>query len=211
MKKITLIMITSASMLFAVPPVETTPMQQGQGMMKQGQGMKQGMQQGKKQMKSGKKCDYSKKIRKSRKQMNSPFLITQGLPHLGKMIMPYMNNPVFAVSDEQKTKLEQVKKESMAAMMKLKPEIVALREEIITAGKMGTSAELLQKKVAQLAVLQAQATMTQLKCIEETKNILTKEQLMFLLSQKKQNKKQGMKSKKCNYKKCDYNKCNRRR
>ena len=203
MKKTTLIMLTAASMLFAVPPADTTPMQQGQGMMKQGQGMKQGMQQGKKQMKSGKKCVYDKKMKKSRKQMNSPFLITHGLPHIGKMIMPYMNDPVFGLTTEQKTKLEEIKKGSMTAIMKVKPEIVALRKEIITAGKMGVSAESLQKKVAQLAVLQAQATMTHLKCIEETKNVLTKEQLMFLLSQKKQNKKKGMKSKKCNYKKCD--------
>ncbi len=59
---------------------------------------------------------------------------------------------------------------------------------------MGTSAESLQKKVAKLAVLQAQATMIHLKCIEETKNILTKEQLLFLLSQKKRTMRDGQKS-----------------
>lgn len=187
MKKITLVMLASASMLLAAPG---TPMQ--------GQGMKQGM---KKQMMSGQKCYKHRHMKK--KQMNSPFLIKHGLPHLGKMIMPYMDDPDFALSAEQKTKLALVRSETMEVMMKVKPQVLALRKEIIAAGKTGTPAEALQEKVAKLAVLEAMATMTHLKCIEMTKNILTKDQLLFLLSQKnrkmkqRQNPMQRNKCKKC--------------
>ncbi len=118
-------MLTSASMLFAVPPMDTIKPIQGQG-MKQSQG--QGMKQGIKQMKSAKKCCNQTDRKKSRKDMNTPFLIKQGLPHLGKMIMPYMDDPVFALSAEQKTTLDDVKKESMDAIMKVKPEIVLTKK-----------------------------------------------------------------------------------
>jgi len=193
MKKTTLIMIASAAMLFAAPPADMVPMQ--------GKGMKQGM----KQMMPGKKCNRNMNMKKKMrsKRMNSPYLIKRGLPHLTKMVMPYLDNADFALTAEQKTKLAHVRKETMGAIMKIKPEILALEKTIVTAGKMGTHAEDLQKKVARLAVLQAQATMTHLKCIEETKNILTKDQLLFLLSQKNRNMKHGqkpMKQKKC--KKC---------
>ncbi len=101
LKKTTLIMIASASMLFAAPAMDTNMNMQGKGMKmmqnskynnpKMGQGM-----HGNKMM---------KKNKMSKKKMNSPFLIKHGLPHLSKMIMPYMNDPAFNLTADQKEQL----------------------------------------------------------------------------------------------------------
>lgn len=168
MKKITLMMIASASMLFAVPAVDTTTPMQGQGM---------------KQMKQGKKsCNKRNMLQR---KMNSPLLIKHGLPHMNRMIMTHLNDPAFGLSEEQKVKLDKIRSESMGSMMKIRPEVMALKNEIVNASISGTSAAALKEKVVKLASLKAEATMIQLKCIEMTKNILTKDQLVFLLAHKK--------------------------
>lgn len=184
MKKTTLIMLASASMLFATP-----------GMM-QGQGMKQ-MEQGKKYCKNKYTCN-----KKRQKKMNSPFLIKNGLPHLNRMLMPYLNDPDFNLTSEQKFQLAKLRKSSMAAIMEAKPKVTALRKEIIKASQTGVSSEKLKAKVAELALLESTATLIQLKCIESTKAILSKDQLFFLLVDKKKSSKYGKqnKRKKCNKK-----------
>lgn len=179
MKKITLIMIASAAMLFATP-----------GMNMDGQGMKQ-MKQGKKYCK--KKYQYNK-MRQTK--INSPFLIKHGLPHLNRMIKPYLNDPNFNLTSEQKFELAKVRITSMSAIKEAKPKITALRNEIIKDSQKGVSVEKLKPKVAELALLESTATLIQLKCIESTKEILTKDQLYFLLVNKNKNAKCG-KSNKC--------------
>ncbi len=174
MKKITLIMIASAAMLFATP-----------GMKMDGQGMKQ-MTQGKKYCKN--KYKYNK-MRQNK--MNSPFLIKHGLPHLNRMIKPYLNDPHFNLTSEQKFKLAKVRITSMSAIKEAKPKIAALRNEIIKDSQKGVSLEKLKPKVAELALLESTATLIQLKCIESTKEILTKDQLYFLLVNKNKNAKCG--------------------
>lgn len=152
-------------------------------------------------MQQGKKCGMKKcagkmnkmKSNKMKKQMNSPFLIKHGLPHLTKMIMPYMNDPAFNLTAEQKEKLAKVRMTTMRALMEAKPEIMALRKEIVNASVSGTSADALKDKVAKLALLEAAATMTHLKCIESTKAILTKDQLFFLLANKNKKMNHGKK------------------
>jgi Spy/CpxP family protein refolding chaperone len=166
MKKTTLMMIASATMLLAAPA----------GMM-QGQG--KGMIQKKQMMK--------------KKMMNSPFLIKHGLPHLTKMVMSHMNDPVFNLTPEQKTKLTEIRKETMGSIMQIKPEVMKLRKEIVQASTSGTSADSLKEKVEKLASLEAKATMVHLRCIEKTKSVLTKDQLLFLLANKNKMKKHGMK------------------
>lgn len=186
MKKTALIMIASASMLFAAPGMNAN--------MMQGQGMKQ-MCKAKKYCTNNNKCS-----KKRQKQMNSPFLIKDGLPHLNRMIMTYLNDPDFNLSSEQKFKLAKVRKSSMSAIKELKPKVIALRQEITKESQTGVGLETLKLKVAELALLESTATLIQLKCIESTKAILTKDQLFFLLVDKKNNSKYGMqnKRKKCN-------------
>ncbi len=189
MKKTTLIMIASASMLFAAPAMDTNMNMHGKGMKMmqnckyKNSKMGKGMQGNKKQMKKN----------MAKNKMNSPFLIKHGLPHLSKMIMPYMNDPVFNLTADQKDKLIKVRANTMSTIMEIKPKVMALRKSIVNASTSGTKPEDLKEKVVELALLEATATMTHLKCIEETKVILTKDQLLFLLVNKNKNQKHGKK------------------
>lgn len=191
LKKTTLIMIASASMLLAAPAMDANMNMQGQG-MKMMQNNKyansprkgQGMHGNKKMMKN----------KMSKKKMNSPFLIKHGLPHLSKMIMPYMSDPQFNLTADQKEKLTKVRVQTMGVVMETKPKVIALRKEIVNASTSGTKADDLKEKVAKLSLLQATATMAHLKCIEETKEILSKDQLLFLLVNKNKSMKHGKKN-----------------
>ncbi len=175
MKKTTIMMLASATMLFAVPTVETTP----QADTTTNQGMGKGM--AKTSCKQG-KCK-TKRIK--RKNTNSPFLIQKGLPHLSKIVMQNANDKSFALTSEQKEELKKVQTETKSSIAKTTPKIRQLRREIIKGSTSGTSAMELKSSVEKLAVLQAYATMVQLKCIEETKKILTKDQLLYLLANKR--------------------------
>ena len=180
MKKMTLIMLTSASMLFAVPAMAS-----------------KNMQNKCMNMTKGKHC---KKMIKKHKMGNrhSPFLIQKGLPHLNKMIMPYYDDPSFNLTVEQKEKLDKVRNNTMGVIMEIKPKVMRLRKEIINASTLGTSFEELKERVAKLSLLQATATLTHLKCIEETKTILTKDQLLYMLvkkNNKMKHRKQRMRNK----------------
>jgi len=177
MKKTTLLMIASASMLLAAPAVDTTAPTSVKGVyiMKKGQPNSPQMKQNKM---------MNKKMMKQNMKMNSPFLIKHGLPHLTKMIMPYMNDPAFNLTAEQKEQLAKVRVTTMSAIMEAKPVVIALRKEIVRSSQAGVNADQLKDKVAKLALLEAAATMTHLKCIESTKAILTKDQLYFLLANK---------------------------
>ena len=189
MKKTTLLMITSATILLAAPG-DGMPMQ---GMRGQGKGM------------MNPKCKMMH-TKMTKKKMNSPFLIKHGLPHLTKMIMPYLNDPAFNLTATQKEKLAEIRKETIGTIKQLKPEIMQLKKEIVSASNSGTSADSLKSKVEKLADLEAKATMVHLKCIEKTKNILTKDQLLFLLAKK--NKMKNMKGqKKMKMMKCSSGKC----
>lgn len=185
-------MIASASMLLAAPAVNNTPVNNGpkKGMfiMNKGQGAGMNMKNCKCKMSQKGQCKSGNKMKKKmmmqKMKMNSPFLIKHGLPHLTKMIMPYMNDPAFNLTAEQAFQLAKVRKTTMTAIMEAKPKIMALRKEIVRASQAGISSDKLKDKVAELALLEAAATMTHLKCIESTKAILTKDQMYFLLTNK---------------------------
>jgi len=129
------------------------------------------------------KAKMGKKMHKHR--MNSPFLIKHGLPHFTKMLMKNWDDPKLALTAEQKDKLLVIRKETMGGVMKLKPEVMALRKEIIQASKDGTKAAELKAKVEKLASLEAEATMVQLNCIDNSKAILTKAQYDYLMQMRK--------------------------
>ena len=170
MKKTTLMMLASASILLATPATNALVTSETKTPTHT----------------KSKMC--TKKERMMHRGANAPFLIKKGLPKMMRMIKPYMNDPDFALTAEQKAKLQQIKAQSRAKIMKMQPEVMQLKQEIIKASKMGKSAKSLEKKVGMLAVLEARATMTQLECIEATKHVLSKEQIMFLLMHKKSSK-----------------------
>jgi len=124
------------------------------------------------------KMKKAKKMHK--KRMNSPFLIKHGLPHYSKMLMKSWDDPKLKLSEDQKTKLLEIRKATMSSVTKLKPEVMKLKREIVKAAKSGAKASDLKAKVEKLASLEAEATMTHLKCIEETKAVLTPEQIKYL-------------------------------
>ncbi|WP_294952285.1 hypothetical protein [Sulfurovum sp.] len=177
-KKLTLTSLTALSLLLVTAQAEGG-MKCAAG--KCGAGM---MQKGKM---GGNKMAMKKKMMKKkmmRRKMNSPFLIKHGLPHLTRSVMQNWDNPAFALTAEQKTKLTAVRKETMGTVLKVKPEVIALRKEIVQASMSGAKAADLKAKVDKLASLEAEATMVHLNCIEKTKDILSKDQLLFLLANK---------------------------
>jgi len=191
-KKLTITSLTALSLLLVTAQAEGMKCQAG----KCGAGMMKTQKQGKPMM-------QNKKMHK--KKMNSPFLIKHGLPHMTKMIMKSWDDAKLALTDEQKAKLLEVRKETMGAVMRLKPEAVALRKEIVQASKAGTKAAELKAKVDKLAALESEATMVHLTCLDKTKAILSAEQYTYLMekrNQHKMEKKEKMKSMKCAAGKC---------
>jgi len=194
-------MIASASMLLAAPPVNTAATniapQKSMYIMSKGQCGGMNMKNCKCKMSGQGQGMNSHKMRKKmmmqKMKMNSPFLIKHGLPHLTKMIMPYMNDPTFNLTSEQKFQLAKVRKTTMSAIMEAKPKVMALRKEIVKASQAGVSSDKLKDKVAELALLEGAATMAHLKCIESTKAILTKDQMYFLLTNKNKKMNHGKK------------------
>ena len=128
----------------------------------------------------GAKCS----TKRMNKVMASPFLIKRGLPHYTKMLMKNWNDPKLALTQEQKAKLLQVRKATISSVKRLKPQIVKLQKEIIQAAHSGAQASTLKSKVEKLASLEAQATMTHLQCIEDTKATLKPQQLQYLQMKK---------------------------
>ena len=112
------------------------------------------------------------------KKMHKPFLITGRMPHLTKLVMQHWDE--LNLSDEQKAKLTEIRKATMGAVKSLKPQIMKLEKEVAQAAKAGEKPENLKAKVDQIAKLKAEATMAHLKCIYNTKNVLTPEQLAKL-------------------------------
>jgi Spy/CpxP family protein refolding chaperone len=141
------------------------------------------------------KVKMGKKRSMMKKRMNSPFLIKRGLPHMTKVLMKFWDDPELALTSEQKEKLMGVRKETMESVMKIKPEVKKLKREIIQASRTGADVEALKVKVEKLASLEAEATVTQLKCIRDTKAILNKKQMAYLMEKKKQHLMQKMQRK----------------
>ena len=183
-------MIASATMLMAAPAADN-----GTGNMMQGKGMGQGkgmmMAQGK--CGQGMQKMQGKKMRKrgmqQSKKMHSPFLIKHGLPHMSRIVMLSWGDPAFGLTAEQKTALESIRKKTMGSVIKIKKEIMPLTKSILAETYSGKSADEMKERVKKLGELEAEATIVQLQCIEETKKILTKEQLIYLLQKSMQHRK----------------------
>jgi len=123
-------------------------------------------------------------MKKMRKSKSSPFLITHGLPHLTKKIKQHWNDPALKLTSEQKAKLTEIRKATLGTIKTLKPKIKRLEAHIVKQSRAGVPASKLQNDVQQLASLKAKATMAHLKCLEQTKNVLNKHQLFYLMSLK---------------------------
>ncbi|WP_418641309.1 hypothetical protein [Sulfurimonas sp. ST-27] len=116
------------------------------------------------------------------KKASKPFLIQNpGLPHLTMLVKKMWNSEKLALTKKQKKELLQVRKETLRSVMNLKQKIMPLEQTIVQLSQQGASPQKMKKLVDEVARYKAQATMTHLKCIYETKKILTSKQLKTLL------------------------------
>ena len=111
---------------------------------------------------------------------SKPFLIQGKLPHLSGMVKILWDDEDLALKSEQKSKLIEIRKNTMKNAKALGKQINSLETEIVQASNDGTKPKLLQEKVSKLASLRAEATMVHLNCIYDTRTVLTKEQLYIL-------------------------------
>jgi hypothetical protein len=115
------------------------------------------------------------------KQKNStPFLITGKMPHLTKMLMQHWDNAELNLSDDQKSKLLVIRKETIGSAQKLGKEISPLENQVAAGSLSGKTPEKLKELVQKVAELRAEATMVHLQCIYNTSNILNEKQLALL-------------------------------
>lgn len=120
------------------------------------------------------------KMSKTGGKQQSPFLINGKMPHLTKLVK--MHWDTLNLTDKQQEELLKIRKETIMAVKTLKPKILQLENEVATAVTAGETPDKLKEKVSQIADLKAKATMVHIKCIYNTKNILSKQQLQQLLT-----------------------------
>ena len=109
-----------------------------------------------------------------------PFLITSGLPHYTMVLKKVWNDPALALSPEQKSRLLEVRKATITAVMELKPKIAKLQRAIVSSALKGGEPANLSPDVDRLAALKAEATKIHLRCIYDTKKILTPSQQAYI-------------------------------
>lgn len=95
-----------------------------------------------------------------------------------KLIMKNWDNADLNLTKEQKEKLLLIRKETMAGVKKIKQAIQPLESEIVNFDNNLTK---VAPKVKEVAKLKADATLLHLKCIKNTKAVLSEKQLKRLL------------------------------
>jgi len=108
---------------------------------------------------------------------SKPFLIQGKLPHLTMMVKMMWDDADVALTPKQKEKLLVIRKETISGAKTLNKKIIPLEREIVDGSFNGLDPKLLAQKVKELAQLRADATIVQLKCIYNTRKILTQDQL----------------------------------
>jgi len=111
----------------------------------------------------------------------SPFLITGELPHLTKLLMQQWDNSTLHLTETQKPQLLVVRKETMAAVKNLTPQISSLQKQVTEGIFIGKTPDELHSIVQAISKLKVEATMIHLKCIFDTSKILNRQQLDILL------------------------------
>jgi Spy/CpxP family protein refolding chaperone len=111
-----------------------------------------------------------------KKAQAKPFLIQGKLPHLTMMVKMMWDDKDLALTKVQKQKLLKIRKETIGGIKKLKPKIMALENKIVQASNSGANPASLKKDLYKLANLRAKASMIHLRCIYNTRKVLTQDQ-----------------------------------
>ena len=112
----------------------------------------------------------------------SPFLITSDLPHLTKLLIQQWDNPALQLTEEQKTQLLVIRKETIAGVRDRAPQIASLEKQVTEGIFTGKTPEELHATVQTIAKMKRETTMIQLQCIYDTNKILNQKQLDILLA-----------------------------
>jgi hypothetical protein len=95
--------------------------------------------------------------------------------------MQQWDNPTLHLTEEQKTQLLVVRKETITGVKSLTPQIISLQEQVTDDIFMGKTPDDLDSVVQTISKLKTEATMLHLKCIYDTSQILNQQQLDILL------------------------------
>ena len=125
--------------------------------------------------------DTSSAEKDNQQQKQSPFLITNELPHLTKLLMQQWDNSKLQLTEEQKAQLLVVRKETLTGVKSIAPQIIPLQEQVAEGIFTGKTPDELRSIVQAISKLKTEATMIQLKCIQDTNRILSQQQLDLLL------------------------------
>jgi len=113
---------------------------------------------------------------------HSTFLVNQkGLPKLTKLLMENWGKGKLSLSSFQKKKLLEIRHEIIDDIMEIKEEVSTLEADIIEMTVDGDDIENIEVKVYEVAKLKARATVTQIKCLKSTLEVLNDKQLFTLL------------------------------
>ena len=129
----------------------------------------------------GKGCKKGQGKADKKGKKSSPFLISSGLPHMTMLIKQNWDNPELGLTPEQKEKLLVVRKRTMSGIKAVKPKVMKLERKIKELTMRGDTTSKLNPMVDVLAGLKAELTKVQIQCIYDSKNILNKKQVQFLL------------------------------
>ena len=113
-------------------------------------------------------------------KQQKPFLIQGKLPHLTMMVKMMWDDKDLALTPEQKKELLKIRKETIGSAKALGKKIFALEKKVVEGSKFGVAPEKLKKYVDEIAKYRAEATMVHLRCIYNTRKVLTEEQLDIL-------------------------------
>jgi len=112
----------------------------------------------------------------------SPFLVNaEGLPHMTKLLVENWDKAALGLTKEQKEKLLVVRQETLGAVKKIKKQIKPLENEVTEAMIDREKPKSVEAQLIQISKLKFEASKVHLKCIVDTTNILSEEQVAFLL------------------------------
>ena len=96
--------------------------------------------------------------------------------------MQQWDDPEFNLTDEQKSKLLVVREETISGVQGISREIAPLEQQVAKGIFSGKTADELGPLVQAIAGLKAEATMIHLRCLYDTREILDKQQLDFIIN-----------------------------
>jgi len=116
------------------------------------------------------------------KLRNSPFLMNQSsLPKITLLLMRHWGKGKLGLSKEQKEKLLKIRSHVITNIKSIKEALYNIERDIIELTVYEGEIELIESKVNEAAKLKAKATMIQIRCIMESVEILTEEQMAVLV------------------------------